>query len=1173
MRHSHKVVAGAAAAALALGLGAGATMTPQAFAEPAAAPAAAAPAATPSSTDATHPDNVKMALHFLDQINNQVRSVERSALTEQQIATAQGVNASDIQPGTGTGEILPLFKVNSDLTKWAQTRANELAQAGMIDGHKNIWNGAPSWAIQTCMQPGGGSVTCSNMFSSPKYQSGTYVFGPENLAIASRIVTNYQRYNPIWGWTDELNTGAQAYGHYLLEITKLGNVAGAGVARVTNGRFAGGIVTVLEVAYEAPGTQHGTTQTVDEALKALAAANEIQSVKVPNAVTVDSGMDPSSQFPEKVTATYGDGHTAEVDVTWAKPEETKYKDRKGGPFTVHGTIDGFTKGVDITVNVNPATVESVEQPKDVTIKVGEKLSLPETLTVTWSNDETTTAQPAWDTSAVDTTKAGNYTATTTVEGKTITVKVTVIAASITDLKNPTDVTVPSGATVDALKAKLPTSVEASYDNNTTGNVSVTWTEPSDADQQTLKDRNGGKFTLQGTVNGTDKTVTVTVKVTAATPVKAELKNTTVTTPSGTAPELPEKATVTWSNGDTSEEAVTWNPLSEDQKNDVKARGGEEFYVSGTAQGKPVEVRVVVSPATVTEVAKLAPVTTKAKAAPQLPKTVKVHWSNGDVTDETITWTINSDTYAKRGEKDVTGEILSGTSNYRTVTVHLTVTAVIDAVTNPDPITVESGTDPATTDKLPKTVKVHWSDDVIDDAKVTWDASKKADYSKREGGTYTLAGTVEGTSTKAVITVKVNPATVTEVTAEPAEITVVKGSKVSGLPGTVDVAYSNGESVKMPVTWDTSAVKTDTVGDYTATATVEGKTVTITVKVVDAAITKVEQPKDVTVPSGTKADALALPATIKATLSNDTTSDVTVKWADLTADQKATLASRKGGSFTVEGTVAGWKDKVTVKVIVTPATADSATLAEEDKTVTTDSGKTPALPKTATVTYPNGEKAPAEITWDDLTKEQQATLASRAGGTFQVNGTAEGKTVVVTVKVNPATPSKVTTDTVEITTQVGTVPALPDTLPVVWSNGDETDEPVTWDEVKAEQYAKAGSFEVDGTVNVADTAVPATASGAAVTPSLRVALRAAKAGEPVGKTFPVTAKVTVTDQPVTPVEEPAQPADGTKSATDKADKGIKATVRTLARTGGSLLILPLAAGLVAAGAILVRRRQA
>lgn len=256
-----------------------------------------------------------------------------------------------------------------------------------------------------------------------------------------------------------------------------------------------------------------------------------------------------------------------------------------------------------------------------------------------------------------------------------------------------------------------------------------------------------------------------------------------------------------------------------------------------------------------------------------------------------------------------------------------------------------------------------------------DEDKKA-LASRDGGSFTLHGTVDGWDSGTDITVTVTSAQVT-------------------------VVWSNGDTEQVPVTWNTDQVKSGTVGTYTATATVEGKDVTLTVKVVDVSITGVTNPAEITATSGATVAQLGLPATVKADLNNGTTADVAVRWANLSAEQAAILASREGGAFMLSGTVNGWDKPVTVKVTVSRASVTTAALAEEDAAVTTPSGTNPTLPATATVTWSNGDTTQETITWPELTDEQKAVVAARQGGSFTITGTVEGQDVTAKVTVSPA----------------------------------------------------------------------------------------------------------------------------------------------------------------------------
>ena len=216
--------------------------------------------------DASATANVKQALEYFQQLNDLRARTDRTPLTPQQIADAQNADngadmkADEVAANTADGKAVPALKVNDDMMKWAQTRANELAALGALDGHKNTYNGVPSWYVH--------GNNGNNLSHSPQYQSGTYSFGPENLAIAWGS-TDGVTGNAVDSWYSELTAqpgvDRQGYGHYLTEVSPLADIAGIGVA-VRNGKT----VTVLEIGNSYQGEAvTGKNRTVDEALAEL----------------------------------------------------------------------------------------------------------------------------------------------------------------------------------------------------------------------------------------------------------------------------------------------------------------------------------------------------------------------------------------------------------------------------------------------------------------------------------------------------------------------------------------------------------------------------------------------------------------------------------------------------------------------------------------------------------------------------------------------------------------------------------------------------------------------------------------------------------------------------------------------------------------------------------------
>lgn len=757
---------------------------------------------------------------------------------------------------------------------------------------------------------------------------------------------------------------------------------------------------------------------------------------------------------------------------------------------------------------------------------------------------------------------GTTTVTITSGDQSRDVTVNVTEASITAVDNPQQMTVASGTT----QLDLPKTVHATFDNGTSRDVAVTWADLSAEQKGILASREGGVITLNGTVAGWDKPVTLTTNVTPATVASVELSpaDTDITTPSGTAPALAKTGKVTWSNGDTTQEPITWDAID---KSKYSPREGGEFDVNGTLAGKPVTAHVTVLPATVTSVKELSPVTTEAKQAPQLPQTAEVTWSNGDTTQEPITWNISESDYAKRGEKQINGTVLTGTKNEQKVSVTLTVTAHIVKVVDPEPITVASGTNP--NGQLPSEVKVVYSDDEEGTANVVWSTLSKEQYSAREGGTFTVTGSVEGTQLPATQTIKVTPATLDTVAA-PADLTVVADTQAK-LPTTLTGHYSNGDEAAVPVTWDSSTLDTHTVGDYTLSGTVDGysKPVSLTVHVVAAKIISVEEPTPLTVPSGTKKGELALPQTVVAHFDNGTSADVAVTWSELTDADLQTLASRQGGTITLRGSVTGKApaslnnlfvmlaavapSDVTLTINVEPATVTGASV--EPTTVITKAQTAPQLPENATVTWSNGDTTQEPVTWDEVNPED---YQNPDGNSFQVSGTVAGQKVSVTVNATPLeiTSITLTKDTVEIEQGAGF--EMPNAI-VTYENGSTTVLHPRWEDKSASEIHNPGSYVYNGTVTVRGEEKPV---------SFTLVVKE-KAKEEPGKDDNKPSNPGDDTKPGKDENKPSKPAEPSKPAKPQADgKKASSKPRALASTGANVsIILLIALTALTAGAAL------
>ena len=141
--------------------------------------------------------------------------------------------------------------------------------------------------------------------------------------------------------------------------------------------------------------------------------------------------------------------------------------------------------------------------------------------------------------------------------------------------------------MDALTADLGTTVTLPASTFTRdGYVFAGWNTAADGTGTAIV--NGGQLTL-----GSDATLYAQWKTADTKFINGIQNNLTATTTAGTAPTLPATASVRWSDGSTTNEAVTWNTPA--NYADLYAKAGT-FEVTGTVQGHNVKCTVTVTAA-------------------------------------------------------------------------------------------------------------------------------------------------------------------------------------------------------------------------------------------------------------------------------------------------------------------------------------------------------------------------------------------------------------------------------------------------------------------------------------------------------------------------------------------------------------------------------------------------
>ena len=735
-----------------------------------------------------------------------------------------------------------------------------------------------------------------------------------------------------------------------------------------------------------------------------------------------------------------------IDIGWSSSDEAVAVVDPAGTVTavspgtavITATAGDLTLGsFELTVEAAPPVPVSISPFDPVSTPSGTAPQLPATVLAAMSDGTQAELPVEWD--AMDPAlysarEGGSFQVTGRAQGwdEPVLAQVDVEPAQALSATSPDPVSTEAGTA-----PQLPATVQVAWSNGETSDEPVEWGAVDPALYA-----EAGAFSVDGTVSGTDLTVSCPVEVYAAAPEPVSVATLSpIVIDEGAQPELPKTVEVTWSDGSVTTEAVTWEQVDPE----VLAKPGA-FDVSGTVgdTGLTATCTVeVLAPAPVpASTATVAPIAIEAGQPLELPKTVEVTWSDGSVTTEAVTWEqVDPKILAEAGSYLLTGSV--GETGL-TVSCELTVEAAPAtpvSTASPDPVTTEAGTAP----QLPATVKVTWSDGKASDEPVEWNTVDPKLYA--EGGSFTVEGLA--CELPVTCTVTVAPAFVTGVAAL-SPVTTPSGT-APALPGTVSAEMSNGTTRELPVTWgavDPELYCARAGGSLVATGAAEGWEAPIEVEVVvePAYIESVENPPAV---STVEAVAPVLPESLATTWSNGESDQAQVVWGAVEPSAYA-----QPGAFEVSGTLEGWDSPITCQVTVN---AKSALSVEDPQPVQTEAGTAPMLPETVTVAWDNGSETQEPVAWDAVDP-----ASYHNGGTFNVSGAVEaaGLPAEVTVEVAPATP--LSCAEAVASTPAGLVPELPSGLEVQWSNGDETTEPVSWPEHDATTYLVPGDVLVEGT---------------------------------------------------------------------------------------------------------------
>lgn len=871
----------------------------------------------------------------------------------------------------------------------------------------------------------------------------------------------------------------------------------------------------------------------------------------PQTLTVLKGSDGTAMLPSYVDLVSPDA--VEHPDYSHKYAEAKWN-TKGFDWTQGGVVRGtatisFNAGygmqtvdVPITATVKIASKATSVQGGTIWTVPGTKPMLPEYLEVRYDNDVSSEPQRekvTWDRVSEDAyAKDGSFKVKGKLQGgaeATITVDV----CSVTSVAVPERINTASG-----VFPELPWNVSVATSDGKTHNAQVQWdyVRPSvyTGEPGQVTTVSGTLFAsgLDGYGDGTNTGLTVQTKIVIQGVEKAiDNGETAVTTKAGTAPTMPSKMAVEMSDGSVSTAAIDWDPISPEKYEQpgtfyatghvvgfdaaaVMALLDDDGQKVGVDENGNVTAKVTVADKKAKKVA-LQPeavvVNTTVGSMLELPDAVSVYYSDGSARDtrgslggiEIEKWTDTdgidlSKPLAKKGTYKLVGK-LKDVDNVNAI-VYVNVSEAPRTITQLEAksFSVAKGTSKQDLyAQMPKQVVATYSDGSTDLLDIdVWDLSNVTDELLNGTGTVKITGTVKLNGAKVTCNVTVvDQKAQTPDYVEPIDvIEIADNAKVSDLmdklPSKVTVVMKDGKTKnETPVKWS----QVDSLGragtEFEVTGlTDNGMTVKVKVKVM-AHIVDIDVAEDIVVVRGTKADDVLakLPATVTAIYSDDTESDVEVKWDTKGLSDKDFA---KEGEVTVKGKVAGTDQKAECAITVVKSDAEIPASVEPIAGISVPEGASADAVREAlkgvkaTVRMKDGKTtAESEITWTEVPAAADTYGNSVVAKGVTVNGNLPVEVIVTsTTAINKV--AEVPQIKVERDAKADTVTGqLPKKVAVTYSDGHTDEAAVTWNTDGLDKHlATVGEYTIEGSVE--GTTLKATCKLVVETPASEIPVRPA-----------------------------------------------------------------------------------
>ncbi len=270
-------------------------------------------------------------------------------------------------------------------------------------------------------------------------------------------------------------------------------------------------------------------------------------------------VDNVSIWKEEVVVVTPDTDDTESDSSLYAYTDKSVESNTSYEYKIAAIVDGKTSHMSapltVKTNIEITSVKDFELDaivEDTVLADGQTVAdlLPKTVTVVDAEGSEVEADVTWDVSAVDLTTPGTYKVVATVAGygEKISKDLVVLAVEVKGVASLDDIELIAGQTLT-----LPEKVAVEYTNGVKEEVNVVW-DSTGVDVNAV-----AKYEVTGTVEGFDATATVVVNVVANYMVSAADVYVEVALNAYNVDEvLPKTVTVTWADGSTTKEAVSWS---------------------------------------------------------------------------------------------------------------------------------------------------------------------------------------------------------------------------------------------------------------------------------------------------------------------------------------------------------------------------------------------------------------------------------------------------------------------------------------------------------------------------------------------------------------------------------------------------------------------------------------